>query len=321
MARFPLAALLLAGTFLAPGVHAQAPARPPAAPPAAPPPAAAPAPAADPNPVLARVDGQEIRLEEVIAAAAEAMPAELRSVPPQVLRTMLPPEVFNQLLDRAISDRAMVIAARRANVQDDPEFQARMRAFEENALRDTLLRREVLPRLTDEALRARHARDQAAAPEQEEVRARHILVPNEADARAIITQIQGGANFEEVARSRSTDPAGRNGGDLGFFARGDMVPEFANAAFALQPGQLSPNPVRTQFGWHVIRVEERRTSRGPAFEEARDTLRQRMIEEEVNAVIERVRAATTIERVEAPAAPATPAGPIQAVPPPPPARR
>ncbi|WP_191082905.1 peptidylprolyl isomerase [Roseococcus microcysteis] len=317
MARFPLAALLLAGTFLAPGVHAQAPARPPAAPPTA----ATPAPAADPNPVLARVDGQEIRLEEVIAAAAEAMPAELRNVPPQVLRTMLPPEVFNQLLDRAISDRAMVIAARRANVQDDPEFRARMRAFEENALRDTLLRREVLPRLTDEALRARHARDQAAAPEQEEVRARHILVANEADARAIITQIQGGANFEEVARSRSTDPAGRNGGDLGFFARGDMVPEFANAAFALQPGQLSPNPVRTQFGWHVIRVEERRTTRGPAFEEARDTLRQRMIEEEVNAVIERVRAATTIERVEAPAAPATPPGPIQAVPPPPPARR
>ncbi len=313
MARSPLAALLLAGTALMPlGAHAQAPA--PARPPAA-------APAAEQNPVVARVNGTEIRLEEVIAAAAEAMPAELRNVPPQVLRTMLPPEVFTQLVERAISDRAMVIAARAAGVANDPEFVARMRAFEENALRDTLLRREVLPRLTEEALRARHARDQAAAPEQEQVRARHILVASEADARAILTQIQGGANFEEVARSRSTDPSGRgNGGDLGFFSRTDMVPEFANAAFALQPGQLSPAPVRTQFGWHVIRVEERRTTRGPDFAEARDTLRQRMIEEEVNAVIERVRAAARIERVE-PAAAAPAPGPIQAVPPPPPARR
>jgi peptidyl-prolyl cis-trans isomerase C len=317
MARLPLAVLLLAGTaLLPPGTHAQAPARPPAAAPAA------PVPAADPNPVLARVNGDEIRLEEVIAAAAEAMPAELRSVPPHILRTMLPPEVFNQLVERAISDRAMLAAARASGVANDPEFIARMRAFEENALRDTLLRREVLPRLTDEALRARHAQDQAAAPEQEQVRARHILVPNEADARAILTQIQGGASFEEVARSRSTDPAGRsNGGDLGFFSRTDMVPEFANAAFALQPGQLSPAPVRTPFGWHVIRVEERRTTRGPDFDEARDTLRQRMIEEEVNAVIERVRAAARIERVEPPAAASPPSGPIQAVPPPPPARR
>jgi peptidyl-prolyl cis-trans isomerase C len=271
--------------------------------------------------VLARVNGEEIRLDEVIASAAEAMPAELRNVPAPVLRSMLPPEVFNQLVERAISDRAMVLAAREAGMANDPEFIARMRAFEETALRDTLLRREVLPRVTEEALRARHARDQAARPEQEEVRARHILVPNEADARAILAEIQGGASFEDVARSRSTDPAARNGGDLGFFSRTDMVPDFANAAFALQPGEVSPAPVRTQFGWHVIRVEERRTTRGPDFEAARDTLRQRVIEEEVNAAVERVRAAARIERVEPPAAPAAPSGPIQAVPPPPPARR
>lgn len=314
MARFSFALLLLCGTALLPvSAHAQALA------PSASSPAPAPAAAGEANPVLARVNGEEIRLEEVIASAAEAMPAELRNVPAPVLRSMLPPEVFNQLVERAISDRAMVLAARREGMANDPEFIARMRAFEENALRDTLLRREVLPRVTEEALRARHARDQAARPEQEEVRARHILVPNEADARAILTQIQGGASFEEVARSRSTDPAARNGGDLGFFTRMDMVPDFADAAFALQPGEITPAPVRTQFGWHVIRVEERRTSRGPDFETARDTLRQRMIEEEVNAAVERVRGTVQIERVEAPAAPA-PSGPIQAVPPPPPAR-
>ena len=282
--------------------------------PPAPAPAPAPAPTAveDPNPVLARVNGEEVRLEEVIAAAAESMPAELRSVPAPLLRTMLPPQVFEQLLDRAITDRAMVAAARAAGLDRDEEIRRRLRAAEENELRDALLRREVLPRVTDELLRARFDREAAGRTAEEEVRARHILVPNEADARAILTEIQRGANFEEVARRRSTDPAARNGGDLGFFRRGDMVPEFATAAFALQAGQVAAAPVRTQFGWHVIKLEERRSSRGPSFEDSRDTLRQSVIEEEVQAAVQRIRATVRIERMEVPPAP-TPA--IQAEPP------
>jgi peptidyl-prolyl cis-trans isomerase C len=286
---------------------AQAPATP-AAPPAA-------APAATPedaNPVLARVNGQDLRLDEIMATAAEAMPAELRSVPPALLRSMLPPQVFEQLLDRAITDRAMLAAARAAGLDQDPEIRRRVRLAEESEMRDVLLRREVLPRVTDEALRARYDRDAASRTAEEEVRARHILVPNEADARTILVEIQRGGNFEEVARRRSTDPAARNGGDLGFFRRGDMVPEFANAAFALQPGQVSPAPVRTQFGWHVIKVEERRSSTGPSFEDSRDTLRQAMIEEEVLAAVQRIRASVNIERL---APPAPPAAAIQAEPP------
>jgi peptidyl-prolyl cis-trans isomerase C len=303
MARLPLAALLLASATLLPltGARAQAPAAPAAV------------PAAEANPVVARVNGEEIRLEDVMAAAAEAMPPELRAVPPATLRAMLPPQVFEQLVDRAITDRAMVLAARAAGLDRDEELRRRLRALEENELREALLRREVLPRLTDEALRARWERDQAGRAPEEEVRARHILVASEADARNVLQEIQRGGNFEEVARRRSTDPAARNGGDLGFFRRADMVPEFANAAFALQAGQVSPAPVRTQFGWHIIRVEERRTSRGPSFEDSRDALRQQMIEEEVNAAIQRVRAAARIERLDAPAAAAP-----QPEPPPPP---
>ncbi len=293
------------------------------------PPPAAPIAGEDPNPVLARVNGQDIRLDEVMATAADAMPAEMRSVPPNLLRSMLPPQVFEQLVDRAITDRAMVAAARAAGLDRDEEIRRRLRFLEENELRDALLRREVLPRVTDEALRARYDRDAAGRTAEEEVRARHILVPNEADARTILAEVQRGGNFEEVARRRSTDPAARNGGDLGFFRRGDMVPEFAAAAFSLQAGQVSPAPVRTQFGWHVIKVEERRSSRGPSFEDSRDTLRQTMIEEEVQAAVQRIRAGARIERVEtqAPAmpAPGTTAPAIQAEPPArpaaPPARR
>lgn len=308
MTRLTLAALLLAATALP--ALAQ-----PAASPTAPAPAAAPTPAAgDPNPVLARVDGQEIRLEEVMAAAAEALPAELRSVPPATLRAMLPPPVFAQLVDRAVTDRVMVNAARRAGLERDAELRRRVAAFEENELRDALLRREVLPRLTDEALRARFERERAGRAPEEEVRARHILLRDEAEARAVIGEIQRGAAFDEVARRRSTDPSGRsNGGDLGFFRRGDMVPDFANAAFALNAGQMTPNPVRTQFGWHVIRVEEKRTGQGPGFDESKEALRQAMIEEEVQAVIARIRAAARVELVDAPAVPA-PAG-VQADPP------
>jgi peptidyl-prolyl cis-trans isomerase C len=271
---------------------------------------AAAQPATDPNPVIARVDGDDIRLDEVMAAAGDALPAELRAVPPAALRAMLPPEAFEQLLDRAITDRAMVNAARRAGLDQDAELRRRVRQAEENELRDALLRQEVLPRITDEALRARFAREQANRPGEEEVRARHILVANEADARAILVELQRGASFEELARRRSTDPAARNGGDLGFFKQGDMVPEFAAAAFALRPGQVSPAPVRTQFGWHLIRVEERRAAAAPSFEESRDALRQAVIEEEVTAAVARVRGAARIERVEAPPA-------LQPEPPPP----
>lgn len=311
MARLPLAALLLATAALSPlpMARAQAPAAPAAA------------PAGEANPVVARVNGEDIRLEDVMAAAAEAMPAELRAVPPATLRAMLPPQVFEQLVDRAITDRAMVLAARAAGLDRDEELRRRLRALEENELREAMLRREVLPRLTDEALRARWERDQAGRAPEEEVRARHILVASEADARSVLQEIQRGGNFEEVARRRSTDPAARNGGDLGFFRRADMVPEFANAAFSLQAGQVSQAPVRTQFGWHIIRVEERRTTRGPSFEDSRDAIRQQLVEEEVNAAVQRVRAAARIERVEPPAAaeapqpepppPARPAAPAQ----------
>ena len=103
------------------------------------------------------------------------------------------------------------------------------------------------------------------------------------------------------ARRRGTDPSARQGGDLGFFKRADMVPEFAAAAFALQPGQVSPQAVRSQFGWHVIRVEERRRAEGPGFDDARDQLRQAVIQEEVTAAVERVRAAARIELVPIPA--------------------
>src|SRR3712207_2578819 len=100
----------------------------------------------------------------------------------------------------------------------------------------------------------------------------------------------------------SADPGSREGGDLGFFKRSDMVPEFAEAAFAMQPGEVSAAPVRSPFGWHVIRLEERRAATVPSFEESRQQIRQKMLEEQVEAVVQRVRAAAKVERLDQPAA-------------------
>jgi peptidyl-prolyl cis-trans isomerase C len=260
------------------------------------------------DPVLARVDGIEIRQSD-LDAEIRRLPDELRSVPPQTLAPLL--------LDQMITQKALVAAARAAGLDRDAEVVARVRRAEEETLQQALLLREVQPLLTEEALRARFARETAARPAEEEIHVRHILVPTEAEARAALAEVRRpGADFAEVARRRSTGPGSREGGDLGFFKRGDMIPEFETAAFALQPGQIGPEPVRTQFGWHVIKLEGRRAAPAPSFDESREALRQQAFEEGVNGAVERIRSAATVERTDAAGAPRPPSLLDGAAPPP-----
>jgi peptidyl-prolyl cis-trans isomerase C len=285
----------------------------------APAPAAAPTPATPPgDTVVARVDGEPITLGDLNAAARE-LPEELRGTPPQVL--------FPLLLDQVIAGRAVTAAARRAGLDRDEAVRARIRRAEEQELQQAWLSGEIASRVSEAAVRARYDQQIAGRPAEEEVHARHILVPTESEARAALAEIRGGADFAEVARRRSTGPGSREGGDLGFFRRGDMVPEFATAAFALQPGQISENPVQSPFGWHVIKVEGRRQATPPAFEEVAQAIRQQLLEAEVQGAVERARAAARIERFNldgstprptdsaeppAPAAPAArPGGPVR----------
>ena len=249
---------------------------------------AQPVPATPPgDPVVARVDGEPILLSDITAAAQE-LPEELRAAPPQML--------YPLLLDQVIAGRAVTAAARRARLDQDAEVRARIRRAEEQELQQAWLSREIATRVTDEAIRARYDREIAGRPAEEEVRARHILVPTETEARAALAEVRGGADFTAVAQRRSTGPGAREGGDLGFFRRGDMVPEFAEAAFALQAGQVSENPVRSPFGWHVIKVEERRRAAPPPFEEVAPAIRQQLLEAEVQGAVERARAEARVER-------------------------
>ena len=132
-----------------------------------------------------------------------------------------------------------------------------------------MLNKVVRPQVTDEAVKARYDQDYAGKPGETEVHARHILVADEATAKKIIADLKKGGDFAALSKQYSKDPgAAQQGGDLGFFKKTDMVPEFADAAFALKDNDVTPVPVKTQFGWHVIQTLEHRTAQPPAFEQA-----------------------------------------------------
>jgi peptidyl-prolyl cis-trans isomerase C len=239
------------------------------------------------DPVVARVDGAEIRFSDV-AAAAQRLPEQFRDMPPQIL--------FPLLIDQMISEAVLTQAARKAGLQDTPEVRRQMARIEDQVIQQALIGREIAEKVTEQSLRARYQREIADRPAEAEVRARHILVQTESEARAIIAALAGGADFAATAREKSRGPGAAEGGDLGFFKKEDMPEALAEAAFALEPGQVAPNPVRTQFGWHVVKVEERREQPRPSFEEAEPALRRAASEEVVEALVERLRGQARIER-------------------------
>ena len=257
----------------------------------APAPAGAPsgAPAAAPaDVVIARVNDQEIRLSD-IADAAEALPEQYRAMPQNVLFPLL----IDQLIDRA----SVAALARKQGLDKDPAVQRQISRATESALENAIMSRDIGPTIGEDAIRARYDRDIAGKPGEAEVHARHILVATEADAVKVIADLKAGGDFAAIAKARSSDPGAAQGGDLGFFKKGDMVPEFAAVAFALTPGQTSDKPVKTQFGWHVIKVEERRTAPAPTYEQTHDELRQKMIQEGVQKIVATARAEAKVEKL------------------------
>lgn len=270
--------------------------------------------AADDNPVVARVNGSEIRRSDVLAAI-EQLPQQYRQLPPQVLFSGL----TTQLVDRKLLSQA----ASGAKLNNDPEVKKKLAAAEERIVQEVYLSKQIEKSLTEARLKARYEQMVKEQPPSEEIHARHILVDDEAKASKIIEQLKKGADFAALAKENSSGPSANSGGDLGFFSKEQMVPEFSAAAFALKDGQFTDKAVKTQFGWHVIKVEERRAARPPAFEEVRDDVRRDLAQEVVAELVAGLRAKAAIEQVndegklvavpKADAAPkATPAAPAGA---------
>ncbi len=277
-------------------------------PPAHKPPAKAPAHAAQPlkDPVVATVNGQPIRLSE-LEIAQQALPQQYRNMPLQA--------VFPALLDRIIDSKLVVQDGKKTKLNEDPAFKKRMAFVEDQVLQDFWIQREVARKVTADKLQQRYQEKLKSMPPEEEVHARHILVATEDEAKALIADLKKGAAFDKLAKEKSTDKAsGAEGGDLGWFKKSDMVKEFADAAFALKKGELTDTPVKTQFGYHIIKVEDRRQAPPPAFEELADQLREELARETVSAQLNQMRAGAKIEKFnmdgsKAEAAPAKPAAP------------
>ena len=294
-----LAAALLCTTSLCAGAYAQAP-KPAATAPAPAPAAAADATAKQPDPVVAHVGTADIHLSDM-AEAAQTLPEEVRGMPPAVLYPML--------LDQMIDRKVLVLTAEKEGLDKDPAVQRAVAHATEQALQNAILTRDIGPQVTDAAIKARYDATIANKPGEEEVHARHILVADEATAKKVIAELKAGGDFNALAKKYSTDPAAANGGDLGFFKKGDMVPEFAAAAFALKPGEYTQTPVHTQFGWHIIKSEEKRTAPPPTLEQARDEIRQQIIQEAVRADLDKLKVGVKIEKfaMDGSPLPATPA--------------
>ncbi len=235
--------------------------------------------------IVATVDGVSITEAELIFAA-EDLAQDLSSVPPAEQRAFL----ISVLIDMKL----MANEARKLELDKAEIFVRRKSYLEERALRRAYFTTFVEAEVTEEATRAAYEELIAAEAPREEVRARHILLGSLEDAEAVIAELEAGRPFEDVAREKSTGPSGPNGGDLGYFGRGQMVPEFENAVFALETGQTS-EPVQTQFGWHVIKVEERRQSAPPPFEQVAARLRQQLLIEAFEAQVEELKSSAVIE--------------------------
>jgi peptidyl-prolyl cis-trans isomerase C len=279
-----LASSALCLSFAGQGAWAQS-----AAPSAAPATSAAkptPAAAAPADPVIATVDGTPIHLSDL---------SEMTRNLPQQLQGMSPDQLYPILLDQLVDQKAMAIAAKKEGLLNDPAVQKRIAIGTEQVLQAALITKTVGPEISEAAINAAYQKDYANQPGVEEIHARHILVKTEAQAQDIIKQLDNGADFAKLAQKYSTDPGSVNGGDLGWFKKTDMVPEFANAAFAMKDGQITQTPVHSQFGWHVIQVLGHRVDPAPTLAQVHDKIRNQLIQQGIHNLLTSVRSQVTIK--------------------------
>ena len=265
------------------------------------------APAAGSDPVIARVNGVDITQSD-LALAEEDVGADMQAASPEAKR---------EHLISYLADIIMVTqAADKKKLADTPEFKRRLAFLRNKLLMGYELQDEAKAALTDDALHQTYNDAVKSMGGQEEVHARHILVENEDEAKAVREELDKGANFADLAKSKSKDPsAAAEGGDLGFFTKDQMVPEFAEAAFKLEKGQIS-QPVKSPFGWHIIQVEEKRTRPLPDYEQVKPQIEQFVARKAQSEYLAKLREGAKIERLDKPATPpaAAPSAPAPTAP-------
>ncbi|MBL8710432.1 MAG: peptidylprolyl isomerase [Rhodospirillaceae bacterium] len=243
----------------------------------------------DPKLVVARLNGQDITRQDVIDSA-QNLPAEVKASFDQL---------FPQLLDRLVFLRLVSAKGRADGLAEDPEVKALLQQYEDNAIREVFFQRAIRTNVTDEAIKARYEAELKDVPEQREIRASHILVKTEEEAKAIVAELQGGADFAMLAKEKSIDTAsGKNGGDLSWFTRDVMVKEFGDAAFAMKKGDISQEPIKSQFGFHIIKLDDERSKAPPSLDSRREEIRVQLTEELRQQVAKDLKADAQLEIID-----------------------
>lgn len=246
-----------------------------------------PAFAADKDPVVAVVNGTEVH--------ASALAAYRRTLPPQ-MASQVP---YEALLDSMINNTLVYEQGKKDGLDKDADVKRALKDIEQQLVVKAWMGKKLKSEVTDAAVKQGYDKFLAEFKPVEEVRARHILSESEDAAKAVIAELKKGADFTEAAKTKSKDPSAKqNGGDLGYFTKDEMVPQFAEAAFTMQPGQLSETPVKSQFGWHVIKVEDRRMASPPTFEQAQPVIREKLAEETAERLISDIRTKAKIKRFD-----------------------
>jgi peptidyl-prolyl cis-trans isomerase C len=252
--------------------------------------ASAQAPAADP--VVAKVDGVEIHQSD-IALAEEELGASLpQDATPEARRNYL----ITHLVDMILLSRA----AEEQGLSGSDDFKRRFAAMRTKLLAGLMLRQIAQKSVSEEAMHKVYDDAIKQMGDEQEVRARHILVESEDQAKAIQADLKKGADFAELAKQKSKDPAAADGGDLGYFTKDQMVPEFADVAFKLDKGQIS-DPVKTAFGWHIIKVEDKRKKPVPTYDQVKDQLANVVVQQSQADLVNKLRNQAKIERPNPPA--------------------
>lgn len=299
---FRAALLSMAACGVALAAQAQTPA--PAAPAA---PAAQAAPAqTEADPVVARVNGEAVHRSDVQRMVAQ-LPPQVQQMPLE----MIYPAVIEQL----VNSKLVAEAGYKANLAGSPEVKDEIKRAEERAVQRAYIQKEVQSRITPAKLDEAYQAFLKQNPPQEEVKASHILVEKEDEAKAIIAQLNKGGDFAKLAKEKSKDPvAAEQGGDLGYFTKDTMVEPFADAAFAMKKGEVSKEPVKTQFGWHIIKVEDKRTQPQPSLDEVKPQLEQQLSKDIVTNVVEDLRKVAKVETFQLDGSPMPKEAPAQDAP-------
>jgi len=250
----------------------------------------APTRAAD-DPVLAKVNGSEIKKSDVALAEDELGPN---------LAQMDPATKDEYVLKMLIDMKIVAHAAEGKKVGDSEEFKRRLAFARERLLMESLLATEGKAAVTDAAMKKVYEEASKQITGQQEVRARHILVETEDEAKAVKAELDKGADFAELAKKKSKDPGSADGGDLGFFTKEQMVPEFSAVAFSLEPGKIS-DPVKSQFGWHIIKVEEKRNRKAPEFDQVKSQIEDYVSRKAQADYVAKLHEAAKIELLSKPA--------------------